>query len=73
MIARYPVSEASKAQLLALYESKRDPLPDRTIEEKQRILKSTSYRDYLIKICGLSEEAAELLSRAHAGVLWRRL
>jgi Protoporphyrinogen oxidase len=58
LIARYPVSEASKTQLLELYESTRDPLPDRSVEEKRRILKSTSYRDYLIKICGLSEEAA---------------
>ncbi|MGA7611688.1 MAG: FAD/NAD(P)-binding protein, partial [Xanthobacteraceae bacterium] len=59
LIARYPVSEASKTQLLELYESTRDPLPDRSVEEKRRILKSTSYRDYLIKICGLSEEAAD--------------
>jgi spermidine dehydrogenase len=58
LIARYPVSAASKAQLVALYEGKRDPLPDRVVEEKQQILKSTSYRDYLIKVCGLSEEAA---------------
>jgi len=58
LIARYPVSEASKAQLVALYEDQRDPLPDRTIEEKQQILKSTSYRDYLITICGLSDESA---------------
>jgi spermidine dehydrogenase len=61
LIARYPVSEASKTQLLELYESTRDPLPDRSVEEKRRILKSTSYRDYLIKICGLSEEAADCL------------
>jgi spermidine dehydrogenase len=59
LIARYPVSEASKTQLLELYESTRDPLPDRSVEAKRRILKSTSYRDYLIKICGLSEEAAD--------------
>ena len=59
LIARYPVSEASKTQVLELYESTRDPLPDRSVEEKRRILKSTSYRDYLIKICGLSEEAAD--------------
>jgi spermidine dehydrogenase len=58
LIERYPVSATSRMQLLALYESKRDPLADRTLEEKRRILKSTSYRDYLIKICGLSEEAA---------------
>ncbi len=58
LIAQYPVSETSRTQLVALYDDKRDPLPDRSIEEKQQILKSTSYRDYLIKICGLSDEAA---------------
>jgi spermidine dehydrogenase len=58
LIVQYPVSETSRSQLVALYDDKRDPLPNRTIEEKQQILKSTSYRDYLIKICGLSDEAA---------------
>jgi spermidine dehydrogenase len=57
-IALYPVSEASKRELLALYEDTHDPLAGRSIDEKRRILKTTSYRDYLIGICGLSEEAA---------------
>jgi len=58
LIALYPVSEASRRQLLALYDPARDPLPGWTSAAKQRVLKTTSYRDYLIKICGLSEEAA---------------
>jgi spermidine dehydrogenase len=57
-IADFPVSAASKAQLLALYEGTRDPLRGRSAEQKAGILKATSYRDYLIKICGCSEEVA---------------
>ena len=36
----------------------RDPLAGKSPEEKSAILKRTSYRDYLVKICGWSEEAA---------------
>jgi spermidine dehydrogenase len=58
LIALYPISEASKRQLLALYEDTHDPLAGRSIHEKRHILKTTSYRDYLIGIYGLDEEAA---------------
>jgi len=57
-IAGVPVSDASKAQLLALYDVSRDPLAGKTLQEKLKLLKITSYRDYLTKICGCSEEAA---------------
>jgi len=57
-IAGFPVSDASKAQLLALYDVSRDPLAGKTLQEKLKLLKITSYRDYLTKICGCSEEAA---------------
>jgi spermidine dehydrogenase len=57
-IGAFPVSDASKAQLIALYESTRDPLEGKSDEEKEKILASTSYRDFLIKIWGCSEEAA---------------
>ncbi len=57
-IAAMPVAETSKAQLHALYDTARDPLAGKTREEKQKILKVTSYRDYLIKICGCGEEVA---------------
>jgi spermidine dehydrogenase len=58
LVKGFPISEASQAQIVALYDAKRDPLAGKSIEEKRRILKTTSYRDYLTKICGLSEEAA---------------
>jgi spermidine dehydrogenase len=57
-VAAFPISEESKAQLRALYDGARDPLAGKAVEEKLRILKTTSYRDYLIRICGCSEEAA---------------
>ena len=58
LIAAFPVSEASKAQLLALYDGARDPLAGRSVEDKRKLLRITSYRDYLMKLCGCSAEAA---------------
>jgi spermidine dehydrogenase len=57
-VADFPISDASKAQLLALYDAARDPLAGRTVEQRLAILKRTSYRDYLTKVCGCSEEVA---------------
>jgi spermidine dehydrogenase len=57
-LARFPILPASQAQLIALYDEARDPLPGKTIAEKLELLKTTSYRDYLIGICGCSEEVA---------------
>jgi spermidine dehydrogenase len=57
-IAKIPISQVSKAQLLALYDSGRDPLAGRSVAEKLNLLKTTSYRDYLTKFCGCSEEVA---------------
>ena len=57
-IAACPVSDASKGQLLALYDRTRDPLPAHSEDEKLKVLKTTSYRDYLTKICGCNEEVA---------------
>ena len=60
-IADFPIAEASRAQLLALHDATRDPLAGRSPEEKLALLKRTSYRDYLIRHCGCSEEAANCL------------
>jgi spermidine dehydrogenase len=57
-VAAFPISESSKAQLLALYQGELDPLAGKTAEQKAAILESTSYRDYLTRICGASEEVA---------------
>jgi spermidine dehydrogenase len=57
-VAGLPISEQSKTQLLDLYSPARDPLAGRTADEKQKLLKTTSYRDFLIKIWGCNEEVA---------------
>src|SRR5215471_13786818 len=57
-VAELPIAEASRRQLLALFDATRDPLAGRGVDEKLKLLKHTSYRDYLIKICGCSEEVA---------------
>jgi spermidine dehydrogenase len=57
-VSGFPISEESKAQLIGLYSPTRDPLAGRTVDEKLRLIKSTSYRDFLIKIWGCNEEVA---------------
>jgi spermidine dehydrogenase len=58
-VAQFPVSSASKLQLLGLYRQIKDPLAGNSRAEKTDLLKRTSYRDYLIKVCGCSEEVAD--------------
>ena len=41
--------------------AERDPLAGHSRDEKIAILKRTSYRDYLTKLCGCSDEVANLL------------
>jgi spermidine dehydrogenase len=60
-VADVPVSDQSKADLVALYESRRDTLAGKSRAEKLKILKTTSYRDYLVKIVRVTEEAARCL------------
>jgi spermidine dehydrogenase len=57
-LAAVPISQASKAQLLALSGAERDPLAGKSVAEKRSLLRHTSYRDYLTKICGCGEEVA---------------
>jgi len=57
-IAAFPISAESQAQLLSLYMASMIRFPENRFDEKKAILKRTSYRDYLTKLCGLSREAA---------------
>ncbi len=57
-VAGFPLSAEHKAEVLSLYDARRDPLRGKGRDEKEDILEKTSYRDYLTKICGLSEQAA---------------
>ena len=57
-VAALPISAAGKAQLQALYDRTRDPLAGRSRREKRAVLRTTSYRDYLIRYCGCGDEVA---------------
>jgi len=57
-VATFPISPASQDQLIALYDAARDPLAGKTAKEKLDILRRTSYRDYLTRIRGCSDEVA---------------
>jgi spermidine dehydrogenase len=57
-VADFPISEKGKAELIGLYEQKDDPLAGKTAEQKIKTLKTTSYRDYLIRTCGVGAEVA---------------
>jgi spermidine dehydrogenase len=58
-VAALPVSDTSKVQLVALYDGARDPLAGRSVHEKLKVLRTTSYRDYLMRHCGCSAEIAD--------------
>ena len=55
-VAGFPISDASKSQLIALYDGVRDPLAGRSVEEKLAVLKRISYRDFLTKISSCGED-----------------
>ena len=57
-MAALPISDLGKAQLVALYDGARDWLGGRSVDEKRKVLEATSYRDYLIRHCGCSDEVA---------------
>jgi spermidine dehydrogenase len=59
-VAGFPVSAKGKAEFIGLFEQKTDPLAGKTAAQKVKLLKTTSYRDYLIKICGVGEEVANV-------------
>jgi spermidine dehydrogenase len=66
-VAALPLSDVSKAQLLALYDAGRDPLRGKSLEEKKAFLRKTSYRDYLIKVHGCGEEVANCFQSRPVG------
>jgi spermidine dehydrogenase len=55
-IADCPLNDAQKAQLIALYTNQHDVLSGQSKAAKIRILRSTSYRDYLHRYFGLDEQ-----------------
>lgn len=55
-VNQFPVSEKAKTELLHLYTIEEDKLPDLSQEEKVAYFKTISYRDFLIKYIGVTEQ-----------------
>lgn len=56
MVDKFPVSEKAKQELLHLFTIQEDQLPDLSQEEKIAYFKKTSYRDFLIRHIGVTEQ-----------------
>lgn len=66
VVEQFPMAAESKVQLVKLLRQPADYLPGKTADEKIALLKTTSYRDYLMKICGMSEQVANFFqNRTH--------
>jgi spermidine dehydrogenase len=62
-IGDFPLPEASRRQLIALYTEKREVLPGKNVDEKQEILGAISYRDFLTHHWGLDAKAADTFQK----------
>lgn len=75
-IEAYPISNESKQALLELLQSDKDYLAGHSREEKVNLLRKISYRDFLLKHIGATEEIADLLNdtmRGFWGIGWDAL
>jgi len=59
VIAEFPISDDAKARLIAFFKHPKDYLARKSKAEKIAYLKKISYRDYLRKDAGLSDEAVK--------------
>jgi spermidine dehydrogenase len=60
-IADFPLAQDDRVRLVELYTSARDVLPGLVREEKEKLVETTSYRDFLTRHWHLSERAADTL------------
>jgi len=65
-IAEFPLPAESRAALVQLYTSRRDPLSDMNADAKRELLSRISYRDYVQRYWGLDDLAADTFQgRSH--------
>jgi spermidine dehydrogenase len=62
-IGDFPLDAQSRSGLVALYVGKRDVLRGKPVTEKQALLATTSYRDFLTRYWGLSDAAANTFQK----------
>jgi spermidine dehydrogenase len=56
-IADWPVDDAQKARLIALFTDDRDVLAGKSTRQKMELLMTTSYRDYVARYFGLDDRS----------------
>lgn len=59
-VADFPLPAASRAKLVDVYVSTRDPLAGKSVEEKEEYLDKISYRDWLLRHWELDEPTADV-------------
>jgi spermidine dehydrogenase len=59
----FPLTPAAREQLIPLYTEQRDVMPSKSVEEKERVLASISYRDFLLNFWGLDARAADVFQK----------
>jgi spermidine dehydrogenase len=62
-IEDFPLAADARARLVALYTEARDVLEGKSRDEKQEILASTSYRDFLTRYWGLDDRMADVFQK----------
>jgi spermidine dehydrogenase len=66
-VEKFPVSEEARESLRRFLLSDQDVLPGLTYEQKEAVLRSTSYPDFLRTHFGLTEEAIQVFSELPSG------
>lgn len=66
--AQAPFTEAAKRDFVRLHEERVDYLAGKTVDEKRQVLRSTSYRDFLLRYAKVDPQvAAYFQQRTHSG------
>ena len=68
-INAYPIADESKRALVELLTSDVDYLPNLSRDEKIELLRGISYRDFLLKYTGATQEIADMVNNTMLG-LW---
>jgi spermidine dehydrogenase len=69
VITEFPLSDDAKARLVEFFKHPKDYLAGKSQAEKIAYLKKTSYRDFLRKDAGLSDEAVKFFGGSTVGLM----